>query len=305
MSKTFIPPIDQVLPLLNGEQTMYIKLMKPQPDDDGLHNHTEFPMSLQSDMQGWWGTVDDTGEHKQFKCPFGKAGDVIGMRETWTVCQTINHIRHSGGRTFSEISDGLYYYKADGCETIQELKAHIRLMSDSSFEGVEAKDNKWHSPVTMPREAIRGWFLVEDVFCKQVQSISEAEAEQMCECNSVAQNDGGDHFDYYKHYGISEKEADGWPWLDTAKKSFQSFVVNRFGLTAWEDNAYMWGAKLKRAHQLNCMVCNKEFYGESPKMCCSGRDCGCMGMPIDPIVCSKECYENLPANRSFKRVKKQ
>lgn len=45
---------------------------------------------------------------------------------------------------------------------------------------------------------------------------------------------------------------------------------------------------------LNCMVCNKEFQGEEPKMCCSGKDCGCMGMPIEPIVCSDECYHNLP-----------
>ena len=28
-------------------------------------------------------------------------------------------------------------------------------------------------------------------------------------------------------------------------------------------------------------------------MCCSGRECGCMGMPVDPIVCSKECYNKL------------
>jgi len=44
---------------------------------------------------------------------------------------------------------------------------------------------------------------------------------------------------------------------------------------------------------LNCMVCGKEFKGEEPQMCCSGRECGCMGMPIDPIVCSEKCYTNL------------
>jgi len=43
-----------------------------------------------------------------------------------------------------------------------------------------------------------------------------------------------------------------------------------------------------------CMVCSKEFEGEEPKMCCSGYMCGCMGLPIDPIVCSEECYNRLP-----------
>jgi len=43
----------------------------------------------------------------------------------------------------------------------------------------------------------------------------------------------------------------------------------------------------------SCMVCGKDFEGEEPKMCCSGRDCGCMGMPIEPVVCSQECYDAI------------
>jgi hypothetical protein len=50
----------------------------------------------------------------------------------------------------------------------------------------------------------------------------------------------------------------------------------------------------KRLVTCRCMVCGEEFKGEEPKMCCSGRDCGCMGMPIDPICCSEECYNKLP-----------
>lgn len=55
--------------------------------------------------------------------------------------------------------------------------------------------------------------------------------------------------------------------------------------------------------KLNCMVCGVEFIGEEPKMCCSGRECGCMGMPIDPIICSQECYDNLPFNKSKPKEK--
>lgn len=42
-----------------------------------------------------------------------------------------------------------------------------------------------------------------------------------------------------------------------------------------------------------CMYCEAEFIGDEPKYCCSGKDCGCMGQPIDPVVCSKGCYEML------------
>lgn len=44
---------------------------------------------------------------------------------------------------------------------------------------------------------------------------------------------------------------------------------------------------------LTCEVCGKEFLGDPPIICCSGRDCGCMGRPIEPVVCSKECFDKI------------
>ena len=38
-----------------------------------------------------------------------------------------------------------------------------------------------------------------------------------------------------------------------------------------------------------CLTCGTEV---GVNMCCSGRECGCMGMPIDPPFCSEECYKN-------------
>lgn len=44
---------------------------------------------------------------------------------------------------------------------------------------------------------------------------------------------------------------------------------------------------------MNCFYCNAELteqeleeYSKVPT-CCSGRDCGCMGMPIEPPICDK------------------
>lgn len=47
----------------------------------------------------------------------------------------------------------------------------------------------------------------------------------------------------------------------------------------------------------DCTECGKEIEFE-PEMCCSGRDCGCMGMPIYPPWCG-ECWEKYN-NRSNK-----
>lgn len=52
--------------------------------------------------------------------------------------------------------------------------------------------------------------------------------------------------------------------------------------------------------ELKCQVCHNLYMGEEPRMCCSGRECGCMGQPIDPMVCSEECYQNIQPTHDFK-----
>jgi hypothetical protein len=44
---------------------------------------------------------------------------------------------------------------------------------------------------------------------------------------------------------------------------------------------------------VDCMVCGKEIDDYDPKMCCSGRECGCMGKPTEPPVCSQECWDKV------------
>jgi hypothetical protein len=40
----------------------------------------------------------------------------------------------------------------------------------------------------------------------------------------------------------------------------------------------------------DCIVCNKKLDFEV-RYCCNEHDCGCFGRPIDPPVCSEECFE--------------
>ena len=42
-----------------------------------------------------------------------------------------------------------------------------------------------------------------------------------------------------------------------------------------------------------CMICNKELPDYEPQMCCSGQDCTCQGLPIEPPICSNECWDIL------------
>ena len=44
--------------------------------------------------------------------------------------------------------------------------------------------------------------------------------------------------------------------------------------------------------------CNNEI--PEPVECCSGRDCGCGGQPIDPPFCSNECHKEYASNQQKK-----
>lgn len=45
--------------------------------------------------------------------------------------------------------------------------------------------------------------------------------------------------------------------------------------------------------EYGCIVCHKALSNYDPQMCCNGFDCGCMGQPTNPPVCSEECWGAL------------
>lgn len=57
------------------------------------------------------------------------------------------------------------------------------------------------------------------------------------------------------------------------------------------DMSYKLATKLKDEDKHYCW--NEHCQNEIPEPvgCCSGRDCGCMGQPIDPPFCSKQCQK--------------
>jgi len=42
-----------------------------------------------------------------------------------------------------------------------------------------------------------------------------------------------------------------------------------------------------------CDICNKPVIGFEYEYCCNGQDCGCMGQPLNPCICSKECNDAI------------
>lgn len=55
-----------------------------------------------------------------------------------------------------------------------------------------------------------------------------------------------------------------------------------------------------------CDVCDKPVYGYEAQYCCNGRDCACGGRPLEPCICSKDCWnifrENLHTVKSIQKL---
>ncbi len=105
-----------------------------------------------------------------------KPGDRLWVREQFAKYQTVNYVRRPDGRSFSAFSDGIAAYRADGHDSIADLKDHIRLMSDYSLEAVEVYRDRWLPSIHMPKWACRTILEVEDIRAERLQDITESDA---------------------------------------------------------------------------------------------------------------------------------
>lgn len=152
-------------------------------------------------------------------CPYGQPGDLLWVRETWAHYQTVNYVRRVDGRAFSEVSDGLAAYRADGHDTIDDLRDHIRLMCGCDLEAIEVNGDRWRPSIHMPRWASRLTLELTEVRVERLLEISDA-----------------------------DKVAEG----GTPDKPFGTIwqAINTKPGIRWEDNPWVWALSF-RVHQQN------------------------------------------------------
>lgn len=150
---------EMVHALLSRNKTQIRVPINPQPDEDGL--------AYDLSKSGWY---DTSG--KLYRCPYGVPGDQLRVKETYTIYQTVDHIRKPDGRAFSEVSDGSVLYRADGHESVEDAREHVKLMSGLGCEAVLTEDDKWKSPIHMPCWAGRIDLLIKGIRVERVQDIS-------------------------------------------------------------------------------------------------------------------------------------
>jgi hypothetical protein len=104
---------------------------------------------------------------KKVKCPFGKVGDRLWVREAW--------------QQFFEDEVPADRFKGQrgtmGIPAQPELKSYYYYRADGEFKHPEFGEAAWRPSIHMPKEAARIWLKVDEVRVERVREITEEDAK--------------------------------------------------------------------------------------------------------------------------------
>lgn len=209
----FSTPMVQAI--LEGRKTVTrrttgLELINESPDDwTGVFMDKE--NKWQAECEGW------DGYHlKEVKCPYGQVGDVLWVRESFQVFDTLDRIISL--KDFKENGVRIYSFKQQEPERVAKY-------------GGETE--KWKPSIHMPKSIARIWLEITDIKVERLQDISEDDAEaegiELVEHNC------------FKNYN----EKDPFQFLEDPIGSFQSLWQSINGTENWNANPWVWVVSFK------------------------------------------------------------
>jgi hypothetical protein len=160
--------------ILEGRKTQTRRIVKGIPDNavqvkyygpytDGLYASGSAPRTGLANSLGWFipglGDLWPCNDSERIKCPYGKPGDRLWVRETW------NHSNFPFG-PYEENCD--VFYRADYFD--DPLGPDLELSED----GIR---RKWKPSIYMPRSASRITFEITSVRVERLKEISDADCK--------------------------------------------------------------------------------------------------------------------------------
>lgn len=167
------------------------------------------------------------------RCPYGMAGDLLWVRETWAICE-----RH--------IDLTKVYYKAH--ERHSHTEFH-QLIETSKVGNLKPSWPKFKPSIHMPRALSRITLEITGVRVERLQDISEAD----CIAEGIIKSD--DHQTLYRHYGGDKTYAENGyglqrtVWVQPVP-SYRSLWESINGAESWAANPWVWVIEFK-VHQRN------------------------------------------------------
>lgn len=182
--------------ILDGQKTQTRRVIKPQPDCniDGAY----FDAYNSGPQWNWW-THDNKvcNSHHIHKCPYGKLGDELWVRERWAVDKQYNDIKPSN-------------LQKDDCQKIWYAADDIHMV-DKSDRG------RWRPSIHMPRLVSRITLVIKYIRVERIQDITplDAKAEGDKERSGMPEfyrRGSLCHVDWFRFLwnSINEKRGFGW-----------------------------------------------------------------------------------------------
>ncbi|ENI5566672.1 hypothetical protein ABZH46_002946 [Salmonella enterica] len=201
---------EMVRAILDGRKTQTRRPVKPQPE---LTERSGF---------SWNGVVfgsgsDDRETNRNFahvKCPFGKPGDRIWVRETWQVIH--DHI--------DESSHVEYRTYAPSIPKEKDRYWHTVYAEHFGDESREDRGFPWRPAIHMPRWASRILLEITDVRVERLRGLSEEDAKS----EGIIPSAGG--------------VLPGWEY----RINFRDLWMDIYGTDNWEANPWVWVIEFKR-----------------------------------------------------------
>jgi hypothetical protein len=220
---------DMVRAILSGQKTMTRRVMKPQFSTESLPEEIPATSSEGWQVGGhsglWW---DGDWPNEGVKCPYGKPGDHLWVRETF---------RCNGWAT----DVATIFYRAS------ERNSYTEMCEQFPVDGKKPLpvDSKWRPSIFMPRWASRITLEITDIRVERLQDISEIDAKsEGVSINCSKQNHWScdDHSGEWIRYPFSYDNEPAY----SAKESFQSLWKSINGAGSWDANPWVWVIEFKR-----------------------------------------------------------
>lgn len=155
------------------------------------------------------------GFENKVKCPYGKTGDVLYVKETYKY-------------VLSDHAHDLLEGSRDKTQFVYRASMH----PDWMLYAKERYGYKWTPSVHMPKYAARIWLKVKDVRVERLNAISEADA--------IAEGVEEVVSEWSVGYGNYNLKGDDAPYYDNPVHSFQSLWQAINGPESWAVNPWVW-----------------------------------------------------------------
>lgn len=180
-----------------------------------------------------------------FKCPYGKLGDLLWVRENFRVNSWVPDdgeltFRYEADGAISPflnvdtiLSDGEIFnrYWEQSCDDL--LKAGYKPTDEESFVDYDYKALRLRPNIFLPKVAARIWLQVTDVRVERLQDITPADAiAEGIKSFRPVPGDGPAETQYF-HY-LKDK------WGPSPVHSFETLWRKINGIDSWEANPWVW-----------------------------------------------------------------